>query len=333
MNLAVQRGLVQKRNQIAGPRLPSKRHNIARPISGLPVSSSRSSGSFPKMDRQGLLLLHLPQVRLVAKGIWDRMRFAVELDDLVGFGMIGLLHAVERFDPDRGILLKTYAEHRIRGAILDGLRGMDWLPRSARQKERQQREQPPEEEAGGCSPALKPKPEACRQADKASTKSVKRPKPYHLPQMKSVFSGGNLDDLEKLAESFNARHAPCGRGANPEGLYERKEKSDQLAAAISRLPRRHQQILDLYYQHELSMRQIGAILQVHESRVSQLHAAALTRLRRDLSGRGDASFSPRRKPPQRYPATLGGPDSSSRLTAAQSSSVSTPMVSRAVSIT
>ena len=280
-----------------------------------------------RRDCERMLLLHLPQVRLVAKSIWNRARSAVELEDLIGYGTIGLLSAIQRFDPSRGVLLKTYAEHRIRGAILDGLRGMDWLPRSARQKERQEREQHPDEDAGGFSAAQKPKSEAGRQGSKTDTKSVRHSKSGQLPCMKSVFSGGNLGDLEKLAESFGARHAPCGRGANPEGLYERKEKYDHLAAAISRLPQRHQQILDWHYQHELSMRQIGAILQVHESRVSQLHAAALTRLRRDLSGMGDASPSTCRKPPQRYPATLGGLDSSNRLTATQSSSVSTPMVS------
>src|SRR5690349_20325868 len=79
-----------------------------------------------------VLIEHLPQVRLIARGLWGRTRFYVELDDLIGYGMLGLMDAVRKFDPSRGVLLKTYAEHRIRGAILDGLRAMDWLSRSAR---------------------------------------------------------------------------------------------------------------------------------------------------------------------------------------------------------
>ena len=334
MNLAVARNRGQERIPIVGSVLPSKRPNLSRSIAVLPVSNSQSSGSSPRLDCQDLLLLHLPQVQLVAKSIWDRMRFAVELDDLVGYGMIGLLRAVERFDPGRGILLKTYAEHRIRGAILDGLREMDWLPRSARQKERQQRETPVDSVAAG--DPLDLKPAVCgkdRNGRMADTKSATRSKQCHLPRMESVFPGGNLGDLEKLAESAKAHRRRRDSERNPESLYERREECAKLTEALAHLPRRHQKIIKLYYQQELSMKQIGAILEVHESRVSQLHAAAITRLRRDLSGMGPSSPSPCRRPPQHYSATLRERDSSTRLTALQSSSVSTPMVSCSVSMT
>ena len=327
MNLAARRRLGQEGNRKAGSRLPSKHHTISRTNTSRPVSHPHSPGDSQELDRQSLLLLHLPHVRLVAKRIWDRMRFAVELDDLIGYGTIGLLHAVERFDPGRGILLKTYAEHRIRGAILDGLREMDWLPRTARQRERQQREQQHEENAGAVSPVLSAKSGVSGSGWKTEPESISRPRASHHPYMGSVFPGGNLGDLEKLADLSTARHAQGGTGTNPERLYERKQKHDQLTAAMTRLPRRHRQILDLYYQREMSMRQIGAILQVHESRISQLRAAAVARLRRELSGRGAALSGPGRKPPQRYSPALPELASSNRLTAAQSSSVSTPMVS------
>jgi RNA polymerase sigma factor for flagellar operon FliA len=213
--------------------------------------ATRSNGA----DRQRLLLLHLPQVRLVAKSIWDRMRFAVDLEDLVGYGVLGLVDAVDRFDPSRGILLKTYAEHRIRGAILDGLRGMDWLPRSARQRERLRRRQ-----------------------DAASASA-----PVEPPRMESVFPGGNLTDLEKLAESRSCRADGLPAHASPEALYETKERGERLREAVAHLPRRHRQVIELYYKREMSMKQIGAVLHVHESRVSQLHASALRCLRRFLS--------------------------------------------------
>lgn len=332
MDCDARRRLNQQRSH-GGGSTPAPRHrSVSHPIALLPLSAARSSTSSGKLDRQGLLLLHLPQVRLVAKSIWDRMRFAVEFDDLVGFGMIGLLQAVERFDPNRGILLKTYAEHRIRGSILDGLRGMDWLPRSARQKERQQSEQPPDE-GGNYFAAGKAKPAGGRKARKVAARSGKPPKPYRFPPMKSIFSGGNLGDLEKLAESFGAHRAQEGRGANPECLYESKEQCQQLAAALARLPRRQRQILSLYYRHELSMRQIATILRVHESRISQLHASALSRLRKDLSGHNDSAQGTCRIPPLPYSVSWRELGSSNRLTAAQSSSVSTPMVSRAVSVT
>jgi RNA polymerase sigma factor for flagellar operon FliA len=203
--------------------------------------------------REEMLLQHMPQVRLVARSIWDRVRFAVELDDLVGYGMIGLANAVDRFDPTRGILLKTYAEHRIRGAILDGLRRMDWLPRSARQRERQQR--PP------AAPAA------------AATK------PYC---METVFAGGNLSDLEQLIDSRRPRYSSATGDNTPESVCERQERFDRLAEALAALPPRHKRVIQFYYGRELSMKQIGVALRVHESRVSQLHAAAIQRLRRHL---------------------------------------------------
>ena len=108
-----------------------------QPVPSVPVSTIRNSAaasvttaSVSNQERERLILLHLPQVRLVAETMRSRLGFAAELSDLIGYGVIGLVRAVDRFDPSRGFLLKTYAEHRIRGAILDGLRGMDWLSRS-----------------------------------------------------------------------------------------------------------------------------------------------------------------------------------------------------------
>jgi RNA polymerase sigma factor for flagellar operon FliA len=206
------------------------------------------------------------------------VRFAVELDDLVGFGMIGLLNAMERFDPSRGTLLRTYAEHRIRGAILDGLRSMDWLPRSARQRERQRQEN---ERTDSCTRFF-------------SLRNVAQPSEPILPgaraprvrrsvtRIEVVFTGGNLTDLEQLAEGTGPVPRSAG-DSSPEALYERQEQRVRLAGAVDRLPRRHREIIELYYHQELSMKQIGQRMSIHESRVSQLHAAAIQRLRSYLS--------------------------------------------------
>ena len=327
MSLAVARPLEQGRYQAGGSVAPSRQHDFSPALTVLPVSPSAAKLSLESPDRDSLLLLHLPQVRMVAKSIWVRLRFAVELDDLVGYGTIGLLHAVERFDPHRGILLKTYAEHRIRGAILDGLRGMDWLPRSARQKDREQSEEAEDQGACGKAAPSRTKSPAGPKGSRAPQGSATRPQLRHLPRMKSVFAGGNLGDLEKLAASARARATRRDGESNPESLYERKQKYDRLAQAIAQLPRRHREIVTLYYQRELSMKQIGTILQVHESRVSQLHSAAITRLRKVLAGNAVGSPTACKKPPQRYSLKLRERDSNSRLAALQSSSVSTPMVS------
>jgi RNA polymerase sigma factor for flagellar operon FliA len=260
------------------------------------------------------------------------MRFAVELDDLIGYGTIGLVRAVERFDPSRGILLKTYAEHRIRGAILDGLRGMDWLPRSARQKERQAHNATdsasPLDSGARARKALLPHSAAPRRAGNGQTQS---PAAY-VPRMEAVIPGGNLSDLERLAMSHTPRHS---LGPNPESLYEKKERFDKLAEAVLGLPRRHREVIDLYYRGELSMKQIGARLHVHESRVSQLHSAAIQNLRRHLGGvlNSDARHVPVQKVSAKRPLEPYRRVAKRRHTACQSSSVSTPMVSCAVSAT
>jgi RNA polymerase sigma factor for flagellar operon FliA len=280
-----------------------------------------------------MLLLHLPQVRLIAKSIWDRMRFAVELDDLIGYGMIGLVNAVERFDPNRGILLKTYAEYRIRGAILDGLRGMDWLPRSARQKERQLHETRHSEEVSGVSASSSTRQSPGQGISHGGEGQFSKSATPYVPRMEAVISGGNLGDLERLAQAGMSRHSARFGEPNPESLYEQKERSDKLMAAVLQLPRRHREVIEMYYCRELSMKEIGERLHVHESRVSQLHAAAIQRLRKHLRGAAVLAEPVCKKPPGRYPMPPSARRSSSRSTACQSSSVSTPMVSSAVSAT
>ena len=224
-----------------------------------------------------LLLLHSPQVRLVAEGLRARLRFAMELEDLMSYGMIGLLNAIERFDPARGVLLKTYAEHRIRGAILDGVRAMDWLPRSARQKERRYQETVSKlEEAGAGS-------------RRAAARGLPAPRPDSLPlshalpppppRMELIYAGADLADVERVSQRAGLRGLLGAVGDDPEIQCQRKEMRENLTRAVSRLSRRHRTVIELYYQKELSMKRIGEILRVHESRISQLHAAAIKRLR------------------------------------------------------
>jgi len=267
----------------------SGRHKSPHLFAVLSVPLAQTSPGTDDADRQDLLLRHLPQVRLVAKSIWDRLRFTVELDDLIGYGMIGLMKALERFDSSRGILLKTYAEHRIRGAILDGLREMDWLPRSARQEERQRSEEQQQREALAAAPPSKARNGSCGTGVRRANHGVARPPASHIPHMAAVFSRGNLADLEKLKEAPKASGALGDGNSSPEHLYERKEKYDRVADAMACLPWRQQQIIELYYRSDLSMKEIGKILRVHESRVSQLHAGAIQQLRKQLAGQAGVS--------------------------------------------
>jgi RNA polymerase sigma factor for flagellar operon FliA len=267
-------------------------------------------------ERERLLLLHMPQVRLVAESLRMRLRFAMEFEDLMSYGTIGLIKAIERFDPGRGVLLKTYAEHRIRGAILDGARAMDWLPRSVRQKERQYQK------------SIRADKGRQKEAS-ASRRCDRRP----VGRVEVIQAGAHLEIFEQISQQAGLRGLLGNAGDDPEVEFQRSEIRTMLAHAVSHLPNRHRTVLRLYYGRELSMKRIGQILRIHESRVSQLHAAAIGRLQAALApGRGNTESIPG---PQPKLSAQPPADKASKyfVTATQSSSVSTPMVSSAVSAT
>jgi RNA polymerase sigma factor for flagellar operon FliA len=267
----------------------------------------------------------MPQVRLIAESLRVRLRFAMEFEDLVSYGIIGLLKAIERFDPERGVLLKTYAEHRIRGAILDGARAMDWLPRSLRQKERQYQKSVRAAEAG--------QPETA--AALAASAGGRRP----VGRVKVIQAGADLGIFEHLSQQAGLRGLLGKVGDDPEVEFQSAEMRTMLAQAASRLPDRHRIVLHLYSGQDLSMKRIAQILGIHESRVSQLHAAAIERMqdalapghRKNLTSRSRPKSNRRAQPPDVPPPA--GRASKYFVTAAQSSRVSTPMVSSAVSAT
>ncbi|MDP2734924.1 MAG: sigma-70 family RNA polymerase sigma factor, partial [bacterium] len=252
-----------------------------QPDTSVPASTIRNSAaaavttaSVTNQEREQLILLHLPQVRLVAETMRSRLGFAAELSDLIGYGVVGLLRAVDRFEPSRGFLLKTYAEHRIRGAILDGLRGMDWLSRTARKKERKYQESLQEAERIRSLP-----PSAEWERSCSAQEGSEEPAPEencsapHIPFLELINAGGNLEDLERLSERSGWRQGLASGDGNPETLYQHKEMQEKLMQAMTCLSFRHRQVIYLYYQQQLNMKEIAAILNVHESRVSQIHSA------------------------------------------------------------
>jgi RNA polymerase sigma factor FliA len=182
-------------------------------------------------------------VHKVAKKIARRLPRVVNVDDLVGAGTLGLIDALSRFDPKRSDRFAAYAEIRIRGAILDELRAMDWLPRTQRARVRRAAEGQPQENA-----------------PKASLEAVVL-----------------VDDVRD--DGFDGFAGDVPTAASP---FENKERSKHLTAAIAKLPMREQQILSLYYVEELTLKQIGQIFGVTESRVCQLHSHAVARLRKEL---------------------------------------------------
>ncbi len=206
--------------------------------------------------RQDLVLDHLPQVRFVAQGISRHLPSSVLLEDLVHAGVVGLLEAVDKFNPKRHVQLKTYATFRIRGAILDSLRKMDWGPRALRSQGRRLEEARWQLESR--LGRIASQPELAAEMGLSLRRFYALLRDLHGLE----FSTAEPEDLASQ-ESFSAS-------------LERQERVEQ---AVSQLPESERLTVRLYYFCEFTMTEVGQRLGVGESRVSQIHSSALDRLR------------------------------------------------------
>jgi RNA polymerase sigma factor FliA len=233
-------------------------------------------------EQERILLEHLPMVRFHARRIHEKLPQHVDIEDLVSAGVVGLMDAFAKFDPDKKVQFRSYAQFRIRGAILDSLRTLDWSPRELRRKGR-----------------------AVEEAIRVVTARTGR-----VPGEPEVASemGVSLDDYQQLLGDLKGLeigtlHAERNEDSGEEELAYipgrpeddplfhclRGEMEDRLADAIANLPERERLVMTLYYYEEMTMREIGMALGVVESRVSQVHASAVVHLRsalKDLASRG-----------------------------------------------
>jgi RNA polymerase sigma factor for flagellar operon FliA len=224
-------------------------------------------------EREELILEHLPQVRLIARRIHDRLPESVSLDDLISTGVVGLIAAIDRFDPSQNVKLKTYAEYKIRGAILDSLRGLDWAPR-------QQRKRAKQIEAAIC--AAEQRLHRSPTEEEIAAELGQTIDEYHAWLVDS--RGLTLGSLENSGGGDEEQHdllkfVADKEEAWPSRLVERGELQKLLAAAISKMPEIEKTVLSLYYHEELTLREISKIVNLHESRISQLKTQAILRLR------------------------------------------------------
>jgi len=229
-------------------------------------------------ERERLILEHLPQVRLIAKRIHERLPESVNLEDLISTGIIGLISAIDRFDPGHNVKLKTYAEYKIRGAILDSLRGLDWAPRQQRKRTKQI-----ESAISAAEQRLHRMPTEEEIAAELNL-SVSE---YH--EWLVEVQGINLGSLESAWREDDGRdllrYVAASEDQWPSRLLERSELERLLAEAIEKMPRVERLVLSLYYKEELTLREIAKVIKVHESRVSQLKSQAIMRLRAYLKKR------------------------------------------------
>ncbi len=223
------------------------------------------------------LLEQLPQVKYIARRIHDRLPQHVPFDDLLHAGIVGLMDAMRKYDPTKNVRFSSYAKFRIRGAILDSLRDMDWSPRDLRRKARRLEAtmQKLQTELGHSAS----EPELARAMDMDLEDFQ-----HMLDEIRGLEVGSlQIESLEDGRETDLGETIPGPANQDPLFLCLQGERKQILADAIAQLPQREQQVLALYYQEELTMKEVGAVLGVGESRVSQIHSVAVARLRTTLN--------------------------------------------------
>lgn len=223
--------------------------------------------------RNEMILQELPQVHYIASRILDRLPQQVELDDLISAGVLGLLDAYRCFDPTKNAQFGTFARFRIKGAILDSLRALDWGSRGIRRKAREISEATARLEASlGRSPRLE-EVAAELGITLASLNEIQKELSalYVVGQeiASSIEGGATVDLIESAPSPWD----------NPFELYRKSEEKSRLVEAVSELSEREQLILSLYYVEELTMREVAEVVELAISRVSQIHAAALVKLK------------------------------------------------------
>ncbi len=229
-------------------------------------------------NREEVIKQYSPMIKYVANRIAMRLPPHIEVDDLISVGVLGLIDAITKYDPTRGAKFKTYAEFRVRGAILDELRSMDWVPRSVRQKAsnvdsvvqklQSKLGRPPEDEevAGEMGISLDQFFDTLNE-----TKSM------------PVLSLEGLGIAKETGEQQSLLDCLAGKSdTDPQIQIRLNELKEIIAQAIDTLPEKARLMISLYYYEELTMKEIGAVLDVTESRVSQIHSKAVFKLCTEL---------------------------------------------------
>jgi RNA polymerase sigma factor FliA len=230
-----------------------------------------------RTDRDQLVLEHVGLVKTLAQRLVQRLPAQVEVNDLISVGVLGLIDAAGRYKPSTGVPFDAFARRRVQGAMLDALRDLDWAPRSLRKLRRdldqaiarlrhELSREPNDVEIAG----------ALQLSESEYERALDQVKSLDLGAMRQL-DAANQDGLSLIELCIDPDEGP-------EARLERTELREHLARALTELPDRERQILALYYEEELTMAEIGAVIGVCESRVSQLRSLALSRLRVSLRG-------------------------------------------------
>jgi RNA polymerase sigma factor for flagellar operon FliA len=250
-------------------------HGSFLSAAGENLTSGLESESVPERDR--ILMEQLPTVRYLARRIHERLPQHVELDDLISAGMVGLIDAYSKFDHSKHVQFKSYAQFRIRGAILDSLRTLDWSPRELRRKGRAVEEaiRSVTHKMG----RVPTEPEIAREMDMGLSEYQQL-----LGELKGLEIGSLHMERTENSGDEELTYIPGSPDEDPLFRCLQGEMKQLLTDAIEELPEKERMVLTLYYYEELTMKEIGLTLGVVESRISQIHSSAVLRLRAALAG-------------------------------------------------
>ena len=242
-----------------------------------PSVSTRRRARISQQVRDQIVLDHLPLVKAIAIRVHENLPVHVDLDDLIHAGVMGLFDAVTKYDASKNVVFHSYAKHRIKGAILDSLRQQDWASRDLRKRQKQV-----ETATRDLSMKLGRTPNDLEVAQEIGV-GIDRWRRMQM-QMRTlglVSSTPAPDQEGERSHEFAAKP-----DSQPDRIVERRQLQSTLARAIEQLPERYQKVVFLYYTNDLTMKEIGDILGVNESRVSQIHKTALRKMAETLHAQG-----------------------------------------------
>jgi len=231
--------------------------------------------------RDRVVLEHLPLVKAIAIRVHENLPVHVDVDDLVHAGILGLFDAASKYNPDKQVAFSSYAKHRIKGAILDSLRQLDWASRDMRRRHKQV-----EAATRDLASTLQRNPTEAEVAQKLGMDPERwRSMMLDLRNVGLVSASTRSSENEDLP----APDFPCKPETHPDSICAREQLRGVLGDAMKVLPERYQRVVSLYYTNEMTMKEIGGILGINESRVSQIHKAALEKMQVALEATGITS--------------------------------------------
>jgi RNA polymerase sigma factor for flagellar operon FliA len=256
-------------------------HAPASPVP-MPVGKSAAALQAAKLARRDRVVLeHLPLVKAIAIRVHENLPVHVDLDDLVHAGILGLFDAASKFNPEKQVVFSSYAKHRIKGAILDSLRQLDWASRDMRRRHKQV-----EAATRDLAAELQRTPTEAEVAQKLGM-DVDRWRNMMLDLRNVGLISASTRSAEN--EDLPAPDFPGKPESQPDTICARQQLRSVLGDAMKTLPDRYQKVVLLYYTNEMTMKEIGGILGINESRVSQIHKAALEKMAVVLESNGITS--------------------------------------------